>query len=58
MEKKLSTSIDTLCKNLPTEFSTYLVYCRNLRFDEEPDYDYLKKLLRDLANKCQYAYDY
>jgi len=48
MEKKLSTSIDTLCKGLPNEFAQFLTYCRNLKFDEKPDYAYLKKLLTDL----------
>ena len=42
MEKKLSTSLDTLCKDLPQEVMAYLIYCRNLRFDEKPDYAYLK----------------
>ena len=45
MEKKMETSLENLCKGFPTEFSTYLAYCRNLRFDEKPDYKYLKDLL-------------
>ena len=44
MEKKLSVNIDILCKDLPMEFSVYLKYVRNLRFDERPDYDFLKNL--------------
>ena len=42
MEKKLSTNLDTLCKDLPPEIMAYLTYCRNLRFDEKPDYAFLK----------------
>lgn len=38
METKMSVSLETLCKGFDQEFATYLVYCRNLRFDEKPDY--------------------
>ena len=69
MEKKLSTSIEVLCKGFPVEFGTYLVlyiyiyfnlqaYCRNLRFDEKPDYPYLRKLLKDLFVRSGYELDY
>ena len=44
MEKKLSVNINILCKDLPMEFSVYLKYVRNLRFDERPDYDFLRNL--------------
>jgi serine/threonine protein kinase len=44
LEKKLSVNVDILCKDLPMEFSVYLKYVRNLRFDERPDYDFLKNL--------------
>ena len=58
MEKKLSTTIDVLCKGLPTEFITYLTYCRNLRFEDKPDYVYLRNLLKDLFIKQGYELDY
>ncbi|KRW98107.1 Protein kinase-like domain [Pseudocohnilembus persalinus] len=58
MEKKLSTSIDVLCKGFPQEFATYLTYCRNLRFDEAPNYEYLKKLFSELFVKSGYTMDY
>ena len=48
MEKKLCTPVETLCKGFPEEFSTYLTYCKNLRFDEKPNYLYQKKLYKDL----------
>jgi hypothetical protein len=37
-EKKMATPIDVLCKGAPSEFATYLNYCRSLRFEEKPDY--------------------
>ena len=30
------------------EFASYFHYCRSLRFDDKPDYAYLKRLFRDL----------
>jgi len=58
MEKKLATSIETLCKGFPPEFVTYCTYCRNLKFDEKPDYAYLKNLFKDLFQKSEFVSDY
>lgn len=58
MEKKLATSIENLVKGFPVEFGTYLAYCRNLRFDEKPDYTYLRKLFKDLFKRSGYEQDY
>ncbi|CAD8122244.1 unnamed protein product [Paramecium sonneborni] len=58
MEKKISTSIETLCKGFPQELATYLTYVRNLRFDEKPDYSYLRTLLKDLFTKSGFEMDY
>jgi serine/threonine protein kinase len=51
MEKKMQTSVELLCKGAPAEFSTYLSYCRTLRFEDKPDYGYLRRLFKDLAAK-------
>ncbi|XP_036354082.2 casein kinase I-like [Ochotona princeps] len=47
-EVKMTTPVDVLCKGFPTEFATYLNYCRELSFEETPDYTYLKQLFRNL----------
>jgi len=57
-EKKLSTPVELLCKHFPMEFATYLNYCRALRFDDKPDYKYLRRLFRDLFFRQGYAADY
>ena len=57
-DKKYSTPIEVLCKGFPSEFATYLNYCRSLRFDEKPDYAYCRKLFRDLFVREGYIYDY
>ena len=33
---------------IPTKFASYFHYCRSLRFDDKPDYAYLKIIFRDL----------
>lgn len=40
------------------EFVTYFNYVRSLRFDERPDYSYLRKLFRDLFIREGFVYDY
>ena len=57
-EKKMSTPVETLCKGFPGEFATYLNFTRSLRFEDKPDYQYLRKLLRDLFVKEGYQMDY
>lgn len=44
MQIKIDTSIEQMWAGFPPEFASYLVYCRGLRFEEEPDYAYLKNL--------------
>lgn len=50
-EVKMYTNIKKLCDGLPDCFSEYLQYCRKLRFDETPNYDYLKSLFTDTTSK-------
>jgi len=57
-EKKLATKIEHLCKGFPEEFAMYLNYTRSLRFDDKPDYAYLRKLFRDLFIRENYVYDH
>ncbi|KAG5619301.1 hypothetical protein H5410_019125 [Solanum commersonii] len=60
-EKKVSTSIEafyTLCRGYPTEFASYFHYCRSLRFEDKPDYAYLKRIFRDLFIREGFQFDY
>lgn len=57
-EKKMTTPIDELCKGYPIEFHTYLNYCRQLRFEQNPDYSYLRQLFRTLFHRQGFTYDY
>ncbi|KAG6484996.1 hypothetical protein ZIOFF_053524 [Zingiber officinale] len=47
-----------LCKGYPSELASYFHYCRSLRFDDKPDYGYLKKLFRDLFIHEGFQFDY
>jgi len=51
-------STDELCRGLPEEFATFLDYTRSLRFEESPNYAYLRRLFRDLFEREQFQYDY
>jgi len=60
MESKRSTPVETLCKGFPAVFASYLNYCRALRFEDRPDYAYLRRLFKDLfmregfVNDCMF----
>lgn len=56
-EKKMTTTVETLCKGFPAEFVMYLNYCRYLGFEETPDYWYLRQLFNVLFRKLNYQYD-
>ncbi|XP_036353352.2 casein kinase I-like [Ochotona princeps] len=57
-EKKMSTPVEVLCHGFPEEFAMYLNYCRGLRFEETPDYAYLRQLFRSLFRNLNHQYDY
>ncbi|EQC34551.1 CK1/CK1/CK1-D protein kinase, variant [Saprolegnia diclina VS20] len=57
MEKKMNTPVDVLCRGFPTEFRAYFEYCRALRFDDKPDYAYLKRLFKELFFRKGYQFD-
>ena len=48
---KKNISPELLCNNLPEEFTDYIKYVRNLNFEDEPDYNYLKSLFQIMLNK-------
>ncbi|KAJ3014104.1 UNVERIFIED_CONTAM: serine/threonine protein kinase [Siphonaria sp. JEL0065] len=54
-DKKLSTTPAALCAGHPREFEVYLNYVRGLRFDDKPDYAFLKKLFQDLYARLGYV---
>ncbi|KAB2071557.1 hypothetical protein ES319_A08G230100v1 [Gossypium barbadense] len=57
-EKKMVTPVEVLCKSYPSEFVSYFHYCRSLRFEDKPDYSYLKRLFRELFIREGYQFDF
>ena len=61
-EKKLTTSIEVLCKGYPVEFTKYLSQTRNQGSDERPHSPAMRALYRQLFQrngyKCDYQYDW
>ena len=57
-EKKIFLKVSELCKKIPVEFAQYMDYCRKMKFSDEPDYEYLRGLFRDLFKKEKFEFDY
>lgn len=57
-EKKINVSVDELCKGLPMEFCEYLIYCKNLKFEESPNYKMLKEKFQKLFFSKNFDYDF
>ena len=51
--KKFITA-ERLCRGLPSEIEEYFKYVKLLKFQEEPNYDYLRSLFIDLLKKNGY----
>lgn len=43
--------------NIIAEFRSYFEHVRSLRFDDRPDYDYLKRMFRELFFRKGFRYD-
>ena len=43
--KKYTTN-EVICNGMPKEFLEYYRYCRNLNFEQDPDYEYLRNCFR------------
>ena len=63
MEKKIATSPEELCEGFPNEFTEYIKYTRNLEYEQDPDYEYLRNLFVSVLNfngfkiDCYYDWD-
>ena len=57
---KKYVSMESLCGNLPPCFLEYMEYCRNLAFEQKPDYKYLRSLFDmtfiDMSFKLDYEF--
>jgi serine/threonine protein kinase len=56
VKKKVTPS--ELCETLPNEFEQYIKYTRNLKYEEDPDYNYLKNLFVNVLKKNNWEFNY
>ena len=55
MKKEISEN--KLCQGLPKEFIDYMKYTKKLKFEEDPNYNYLRGLFINLLNFYQFKND-
>ena len=63
LNKKINISTEKLLKDEPQELIDYIKYCKNLDYEQDPDYDYLIGLLKSiildkLNEKIDYMFDW
>ena len=58
LEKKKETSSQELCRDFPYEFYEYVEYTRNLEYEENPDYDFLRRKFSDVLKASNEEMDY
>lgn len=56
-EKKRTWSPERLCAGLPKEFKIFLSYVKDLKYEQQPDYSFLKALLQNLFDKEGFVAD-
>ena len=56
LSKKYSTPED-ICRGLPIEFAEYIKYCKKLSFEQDPDYEYLRNLFKQVLIKMNQPFD-
>ena len=57
MQRKADVTIEELCAGLPSQIGELLRYARALRFEEAPDYKYLRTLLKEALLRQGHVYD-
>jgi serine/threonine protein kinase len=56
-EAKEQTTLQDLCMELPLEFLIFISYCKSLKYDDIPDYNYLRCILYNLFKHKKYSMD-
>lgn len=57
LECKQATSVEELCRGYPAVFASYMNYTRALRFEDCPNYAYLRRLFRDMFTRENFEND-
>ena len=56
-QMKILYTPEKLCEGLPNEIKEFLIYCQNLNFEEEPNYDFCYSLFNRALAKCGFSND-
>jgi serine/threonine protein kinase len=54
---KANISNEELCKDLPNEMCKYMEYVKSLKYEEDPDYEYLRQLFFSILKNINEKYD-
>lgn len=54
---KANISNEELCKDLPNEMCKYMEYVKSLKYEEEPDYEYLRQLFFSILRNMNEKFD-
>lgn len=57
-EKKLNTDLNELCLGMPKELITLLLFSRDIKFEEKPDYNYVRKTIHEMAGNEKIEFDF
>ena len=57
LDHKTTIPLTELCHGFPPEFPLYFAHCRGLGFKDDPDYAYLKGLLRTAMERESFTVD-
>ena len=55
---KIKIKLNELCQGLPEETIKFIQYARDMRFEDKPNYSYLRGLMRKIAIKKGFKMDY
>ena len=58
MEIKIMTKPSELCEGFPKEFEDYVEYTRNLEYEQDPNYSYLKNLFNSILKEDKNSENY
>ena len=57
-EKKINTDLGDLCLGFPGEIAQFIKYTREINFEDKPDYNYLRQLIKTMADNEKIIFDY
>ena len=57
-EKKKAVTAWELCRGFPKQFEEFVSYTRKLGYKQNPNYDYLQQLMKDVLSKEGFEFDY